>query len=99
MGKWIAILLGLILIALGIWGIIKWPGDIWNFVKGGLVIAAIIVGLGAIAFGWSELRSAAEERRLAESAAAATPPPPPPSTPSGGEPSGGDAPAPPSSEG
>lgn len=91
MGKWIAILLGLILIALGVWGIIEWREDVWKFVKAGLVVAAIIVGMGAFAFGWSEIRSAAEERKLAEPVAP-TPPPseatPPPSAAPGGESSG-----------
>jgi hypothetical protein len=81
MGKWIAILLGLVLLALGVWGIWVWWYDmVWPFIAGGLVVTAIIVGLGAIAFGISEARSAAEERKLAEPVA---PTPPPPAAPSG----------------
>jgi len=99
MGKWIAILLGIILVALGVWGIIVWRYDyIWPFVAAGLAIGAVIVGLGAIAFGVSEVRSAAEERKIAESAPpASTPPPPPPAA--GGESSGDTSQAPPTSTG
>jgi len=78
MGKWISILLGLILIALGIWGIVeRWWEYVWPFVYAGLVVMAILVGLGALVFGISEVRSAAEERRVTEPVA----PPPPPSAP------------------
>jgi len=81
MGKWISILLGLILIALGIWGVLADLPRVWDFVYAGLVILCILVGLGALMFGISEVRSAAEERRVAEPAA----PPPPPAAPPGGE--------------
>jgi len=81
MGKWISILLGLVLIVLGIWGIFADLETVWKFVYAGLVILAILVGLGALMFGISEVRSAAEERRVAEPTA----PPPPPAAPTGGE--------------
>jgi hypothetical protein len=97
MGKWIAILLGVVLLALGVWGIWAWWYDIvWPFIAGGLVVMAIIVGLGAIAFGVSEVRSAAEERKLAEPVAPTAPPTAPPAAPGGGEPpsEGGQTPPP-----
>jgi membrane protein involved in colicin uptake len=76
MGKWIAILLGIILLALGVWGIIVWASEyVWPFVAAALVIGAVIIGLGAIAFGYSEIRSAAEERKIAEAAPPPTAPP------------------------
>lgn len=74
MGKVLSILIGLILIVLGILGIRAWPGDVWAFVKGGIVIMAIIIGLGIFVFGISELRAGAEEPPIVE-------PPKPPETP------------------
>jgi hypothetical protein len=78
MGKVLSILIGLILIALGVWGIMSWSEEVRYFVKGALVIMAIIIGLGIFVFGVSELRAGGEEPSLA-----AEPPPPsqPPTAP------------------
>ncbi|UCC67358.1 MAG: hypothetical protein JSV79_09515 [Armatimonadota bacterium] len=78
MGKVLSILIGLILIAVGVWLIVAY--DVWRdavvtFVLGGLVIMAIIVGLGIFVFGLSELRAGAEEPQVVE-------PSPPAETPS-----------------
>jgi len=69
MGKVLSILIGLILIAVGVWLIVAY--DVWRdavvtFVLGGLVIMAIIVGLGIFVFGLSELRAGAEEPPVVE---------------------------------
>ena len=76
MGKAIIILIGLVFIALGVWGIAAWPDAVLFFIKAMVALGLIIVGLGMLAFGISEIRSAAEERRLAAEVEA-TPPPPP----------------------
>lgn len=75
MGKALSIIIGLVLIALGIWGILGgWGPAVLVFVKGALVIMAIIIGLGIFVFGVSELRAGGEEPTLVET-------PPPPETP------------------
>jgi len=61
MGKAISILIGLILMALGIWGVVEWTGEVVVFLKAAIVLMAIIVGLGILVFGLSELRAGAEE--------------------------------------
>jgi len=68
MGKVLSILIGLILMALGVWGIVDegWRGAVVAFVQGGLVILAILVGLGVFVFGLSELRAGAEEPPVME---------------------------------
>ena len=79
MGKVLSILIGLILIVLGIWAIVagpSWKQAVVTCIQGGLVIMAIIVGLGIFVFGLSELRSGAEEPPIVE-------PPPGPEQPSG----------------
>ncbi len=62
MGKVVSILIGLILIALGVWGCIadSWQSAVITFVKGGLVIMVLVVGLGILVFGVSELRASPE---------------------------------------
>jgi vacuolar-type H+-ATPase subunit I/STV1 len=60
MGKVVSILIGLGLIALGVWGCVAqyWQHAVVDFLKGGLVIIALLVGLGILVFGLSELRAA-----------------------------------------
>lgn len=77
MGKALAILVGIILAALGVWGIVTWWSAEWmvgvkGFVLSAIVILAVFVGLALLLFGISELRSGVEEAPIAE-----TPPPPP----------------------
>ncbi len=76
MGKVVSILIGLGLIALGVWGcaIPYWREAVVDFLKGGLVITALLVGLGILVFGLSELRAAPQ-----------VPPPPPASQSEGDE--------------
>jgi hypothetical protein len=66
MGKVLSILIGLILIALGVWGVMAWSDDVLAFVKGAIVIMAIIIGLGIFVFGISELRAGGEEPTVME---------------------------------
>jgi hypothetical protein len=68
MGKVLSILIGLILIALGVWGLTAdaWRAATWTFIQGGLVIMAIIIGLGIFVFGLSELRAGPEEPAVIE---------------------------------
>jgi amino acid transporter len=77
MGKVLAILIGLILIVVGIWGIYAWSADVLAFVKAGVVVMLVIVGLGIFVFGLSELRAGAEEPTVTE-------PPPAPGQPTEG---------------
>ncbi|NIM05937.1 MAG: hypothetical protein GTO55_06595 [Armatimonadetes bacterium] len=71
MGKWLSILVGLILAALGLAGIIGWWSEgVWSFIRSGVVLAAFFVGIGAIVFGIGELRAPAETPPV-------TPPEPP----------------------
>ncbi len=43
--KVLKILGGIILIALGIWGIVVWRGDVLAIIKGCVGIAAVLVGV------------------------------------------------------
>lgn len=83
MGKVISILIGLILMALGIWGVVEWTGEVVVFLKAAIVLMAIIVGLGIFVFGLSELRAGAEEPPVVE-------PPPAPERPAEQAPSESD---------
>src|SRR5574340_413921 len=65
MGKALSILIGLIFIALGVWGVISWRPEVVQFIKAALVILAIVIGLGIFVFGLSELRSGADEPPVA----------------------------------
>lgn len=65
MGKVLSILIGVVLLVVGIWLIYIWWPQVWEFVQAGIAITAVIIGLGALAFGISELRSAVEEPPLA----------------------------------
>lgn len=68
MGKIISIFIGLICIALGVLGLLNdgWRTAFLNFVQGGLVVMAILVGLVILVFGLSELRAGSEEPAVAE---------------------------------
>jgi len=71
MGKVISIFIGLICIALGVLGLLNeaWRGDFVDFVQGGLIVMALLVGLVILVFGLSELRAGSEEPPVAESPA------------------------------
>ena len=88
--KALTIIVGLILLVVGI---ILWIGPLreaaWSVFWGGIVIGLILVGLGALMIGISEIRSAAEEKRLSAELAASTPQQEPPSGGTGGQSSGG----------
>jgi hypothetical protein len=73
--KVLTIIIGLILIAAGILLVYRWPDEVLYLLKAGVALGLILVGLGAVFFGMSEIRSAAEEAR----ATAEAPPPPAPS--------------------
>jgi hypothetical protein len=76
MGKVLSVIIGLVLMALGIWGVIKWPADVLVFVRAAVVIMAVLIGLGIFVFGVSELR-AGDEQPTVEAPA----PQPPPEAP------------------
>ena len=71
MGKVISILIGLILMALGVVGIIGWKEEVIAFLQAAIVLMAIVVGLFSFVFGLSELRASSEELPIVEA-----PPPP-----------------------
>jgi len=79
MGKVLSVIIGLVLMALGIWGIIKWSPDVLVFIRAALVIMAVLIGLGIFVFGVSELRAGDEQ----PSVAAPAPPPEAPAGPTG----------------
>jgi sulfite exporter TauE/SafE len=60
MGKVVSIVIGLIFLALGVWGIIEWRAQVLVFLQAAVAIMAVIVGLGIFIFGVSELRATAE---------------------------------------
>ncbi len=70
MGKILSILIGLVLLALGIWGIIAWSAQVLVFLQAAIVLMAVIIGLGIFVFGLSELRAGPEEPPVLESPAA-----------------------------
>lgn len=61
MGKFLSILIGLILLALGIWAISAWSAQVLVFVQAAIAIMAVVIGLGILVFGLSELRAGGEE--------------------------------------
>jgi hypothetical protein len=73
MGKFMSVLMGLILVALGIWGVMSWSEPVVMFLKAAVVLMAIVVGLGIFVFGLSELRSGAEEPPAPEAPAPSGP--------------------------
>ena len=88
--KALTIIVGLILLVVGI---LLWIGPLraqaWTAVLGGIVVGLILVGLGALMIGISEIRSAAEEKRLTAELAASAPQQEQPSGGTGGQPTGG----------
>ncbi|HUT75627.1 MAG TPA: hypothetical protein VM221_12435 [Armatimonadota bacterium] len=76
MGKALIILLGIIFLVLGIVLIVTWWDEAKYVIGTAIALTLVLIGLGMLAFGISEIRSAQEEQRLAAEAEA-TPPPPP----------------------
>ncbi len=70
MGKILSILIGLVLMALGIWGVVAWKVEVLAFLQAAVALMAILVGLGIFVFGLSELRAGAEELPVVETPAA-----------------------------
>jgi len=68
MGKFLSILIGLILLALGIWAISAWRMQVLDFLQAAIALMAVVIGLGILVFGLSELRGG-EEPPLLEAAA------------------------------
>ena len=60
MGKVLSIIIGLVILALGIWGISAWSAQVLVFLQAAVAIMAVIVGLGIFVFGVSELRASGE---------------------------------------
>lgn len=60
MGKGIGLIVGVVLAALGLIGIIAWWSSVLIIIKAGIALAAFLIGLGAIIFGLGELRAPAE---------------------------------------
>ena len=69
MGKFLSILIGLILLALGIWAISAWSAQVLVFVQAAIAIMAVVIGLGILVFGLSELRAGGEEPPVVGAAA------------------------------
>ena len=69
MGKFLSILIGLILLALGVWAISAWSAQVLVFVQAAIALMAVVIGLGILVFGLSELRSGGEEPPVIEPAA------------------------------
>ena len=61
MGKFLSILIGLILLALGIWAISAWSAQVLVFVQAAIALMAVVIGLGILVFGLSELRTGGDE--------------------------------------
>ncbi len=80
MGKFLSILIGLILLALGIWAISAWSAQVLVFVQAAIAIMAVVIGLGILVFGLSELRAGGEEPPVLEPAASADDSAQPPSS-------------------
>jgi hypothetical protein len=74
MGKVLSILIGLILLALGVWGIIAWTPQVVIFLQACIALTAVVVGLGIFVFGLSELRAGDEEPPVVEAAPTGGPP-------------------------
>jgi hypothetical protein len=60
MGKVLSIVIGLVFLALGVWGILAWSAQVLVFLQAAVALMAVIVGLGIFIFGVSELRAGGE---------------------------------------
>ncbi|MHB9131429.1 MAG: hypothetical protein ACYDBB_10105 [Armatimonadota bacterium] len=70
MARVVMTLLGLVILALGVWAIIVWTPEVLVLLKGAVAVAAVLIGLALLIFGISEITGA----RAAKSP---SPPPPP----------------------
>jgi len=75
----LSVIIGLALMALGIWGVIRWSQDVLVFIRAAPVIMAVLIALGIFVFGLSELRAGDEQPDLE----APAPPPEAPAGPTG----------------
>jgi len=60
MGKVLSIIIGLIVLALGIWGVMAWSAQVLVFLQAAIALMAVVIGLGIFVFGLSELRAGEE---------------------------------------
>ncbi len=68
MGKVLSILIGLILLAVGVWLIVIWRDEVLLFIQAGVALMLVVIGLGIFVFGVSELRAGGEEPPVVEAA-------------------------------
>lgn len=68
MGKVLSILIGLILLAVGVWLIITWSAQVLVFIQAAVALMLVVIGLGIFVFGISELRAGGEEPPVVEAA-------------------------------
>jgi hypothetical protein len=57
MGKVLSVIIGLVILGLGIAGIIRWQEQVIELLQAVLALMAVIIGLGILVFGLSELRA------------------------------------------
>lgn len=74
MGKFLSILIGVIFTGLGVWGIIAWSYQVLIVLQAAVSLMGVVVGLGILVFGLSELRAGSEEPPAVDTG---TPPAPP----------------------
>ena len=55
MTRFISLLIGLILMALGVWAIVAWWGSVLVMLRALVAVVAVLLGLGIVLFGLSEL--------------------------------------------
>jgi hypothetical protein len=61
MGKFLSILIGLVFVGLGVWAVIAWSPQVLIFLQAAVALMAVIIGLGILVFGLSELRAGGGE--------------------------------------
>ncbi len=72
MARVASLVIGLVLLALGVWGVVAWWGAVLVLLKAVVAVALVLLGVGVFIFGLSELW-AGEPRRATPPSAGAVP--------------------------
>ncbi len=55
MPRFISLLIGLVILALGVWAVVAWWGSVLVLLRALVAVLAVLLGIGIILFGLSEL--------------------------------------------
>lgn len=70
MGKWLSLIIGIVLAGLGLVGIIVWwSAGVWAFIRAAIVLALFFTGVGVTIFAIGDLKTPAESQPSKDKAA------------------------------